>query len=176
MMVLWWFSYLTGSKIWMGMLTEWISGGETATFTHYIALTPALERRWRTYHRYRVLRCTRLCVFWSENNSGLDARDRVFWSENNSGLMNLPPCIKCLRMFEYFNTATENTHFSACSSSTFGKRYQWSNVLYTYQVGNIIQGFILPASRTHVWLWRWLVTIHVINNSCRYEASKDSGR
>ena len=65
------------------------------------------------------------------------------------GLANRIPCIKCLMVSQYFYTETENTHFSACSSSTFGKRYQWSNVLYTYQVGNIIQGFILPVPRTH---------------------------
>ena len=116
------------------VITEWISGGDTATFDRHIVNTSI----WAPLICC-MLTCTKLYAMNWKHCMVHEYAPSCLYSDLTRNIETTRGSIQQERLL-----------FFACSSSTFDKRYRWSNVIYTYRVGDIIQQFVLSASRTHV--------------------------
>ena len=133
MVVLWWF------PIRLSLSTEWISGGDTAAFKRRIvniSKTVCLDARDIVFNEEKTMQGSRICVV-------------MFIPWSHAGLTCVE-CCKDIRVLLYSDGQRKHTAGTLVSFRALRRLLVGNVIHHTYRVGNIIQQFILPASRTYV--------------------------
>ena len=147
-MVLWWFPYPRGRHIGLGLLTEWISGGDTAAFSRHIVNTSVgasltdttcLDIHEVVCNEEKAVQGSRICVVMF-----------VPWVHAGLTCVGLCSYIRFLLHSDGQRKGTSGTRTSLRLLCRLLVKDIDGATSFTYRVESIIQQFILPASRTHV--------------------------